>query len=340
MKNKSFVIEPSSICMHDYTLYFFDKTYNVLGKKNLENNEVTILGSIPDELFNFSYLVGKLVYWDESVILIPLRAKKMWIFHENSYSWTSIDLDNQNSNYKFSDVWVENNKLILFGFNDDMRILCFDLITKSYSVIFSDVESAWGRSIGITDNALYVVSKKRKMILEIKRSDFSWKIIETALGNREYVGIAWDGKTFWLAPNGGGFLEKWNLGEEPYQTDIYIRNACQIVACDKFSYVASYTPCDEVWVVDEGFKVGAIDCGFVQISYIGEEYIYWISHNGEIIIYDRLREKYDTYTIEITEDLFWKYAKRVADFTEKEMFSEPIIEDRFGLERLIGYVTK
>lgn len=61
-------------------LFLFANYFNMLFSIDLSNGEMDFLGGIPEEHIFSKGLTCKLVYIRERIIVVPLLAKKIWIY--------------------------------------------------------------------------------------------------------------------------------------------------------------------------------------------------------------------------------------------------------------------
>ena len=96
-------------------IYFMLEDYNLLCCCNLANEEVDVLGSIPEEAIDGKRLCGKILEWKEKLVLLPLNAKKIWIYDLSNRIWDSIEIDHPNIAFKFLEGLIYNDILYAFG---------------------------------------------------------------------------------------------------------------------------------------------------------------------------------------------------------------------------------
>ena len=159
------------------------------------------------------------MYWEEHIIIIPLMAKKIWIYSLKHRTWKGIAIDVcEMTNFRQAIIW--NNFLLLIG-GHYPAILKVDL--NSY-VIWKieapfdeqkriDVESNelyFRGDFVYKDNILYLASCRDNTVLIFHLDTQAYEWIEIGRRENRYSGIAWDGEYFWLAPRKNTSIVKWD----------------------------------------------------------------------------------------------------------------------------------
>lgn len=208
-------------------LFLFAKNLNILFSINIDNGSIKFYGSIPEEETFCKRLSCKLIHWKNKIIVVPLKAKKIWIYSLNNNTWKGISFDRYKlgaSKTNFRQAIVYKESLFLFG-GHYPAILKMELSTYKISYIKEPFyrytktrekqEELYFRGDFVCEkNIILLASCKNNSILKFDLETQAYKWIEIGGKSNKYSGIMWDGNNYWIAPRHDTPIVKWNGREE------------------------------------------------------------------------------------------------------------------------------
>lgn len=218
-------------------LFFVSSEVNLLCAMSVENQKIRFIDNCPEEIFSQSSLFGNVACYNNKLILAPLMAKNIWIYDFETSFWEPIKLNENiaNVSFKFFGMVPFRNQVFFLGhyFNG---IICVDIDDRSVHEIpinNIDNEKTDGLFLWdyvIRDKLCYIPSLKSNqvIILDLETKKIEYRRVGD--NNNRYVGITWDGSSFWLAPRRNGKYVRWdgdsnvtehNLPEEFNKDDYY-----------------------------------------------------------------------------------------------------------------------
>jgi len=206
----------------DDRIYFFAKDWNALYTANLEIGITEYIGSIPEENFRQKRLCAGIVYHKNCLILVPMTAKKIWIYNLKSRNWIGIERKYVTGNerhceifraaeYKDDIFFIGSNYPFIIRMNMDSYQL--EYFGEPYAFLDSakkDGECYFRSDFSINKNQLLVASCLNNYVLCFNLDTFEYQWYQVGGENFQYSGITWDGKNYWLSPRRGTPIVKWN----------------------------------------------------------------------------------------------------------------------------------
>lgn len=203
-------------------LFLFANNLNILFSINLSDGKLTFLSTIPEEHILSKGLTCKLVYIKEHIIIVPLLAKKIWIYALKRREWRSVVIEN----YKvygrgtyFRQAIKHNDSLFFIG-GHYPAILKMDLssckltyLKEPFINCVKSEESGELYSRGdfvYKGDKLYLASGRDNKVLVYHLDTQTYKWIEIGKKNNRYSGIMWDGNNYWISPRKNTSIVKWD----------------------------------------------------------------------------------------------------------------------------------
>lgn len=214
-------------------LFLFAKNLNILFSVNIDNGNIKFYGSMPEEGAFCKRLTCKLVYWEKNIIVVPLKAKKIWIYSLENMVWKGIAFDCCKlgiSETNFRQAIIYKNSLFLFG-GHYPAILKMELSTykisyikepfSQYPKVEKNPEELYFRGdLVCKKNIVYLASSKDNLILNFDLESQTYKWIEVGGKNNKYSGIMWDGNNYWISPRHDTPVVKWNGKDKAVEYEI------------------------------------------------------------------------------------------------------------------------
>ncbi len=203
-------------------LFFVDSRYNIIYKMDIEREVISIVGSIPEESLLSNRLVGSIVYVNGCLFFAPMNAKKLWKMKLSSNEWKGYEIRNIET-YPFDSFFqsiVFKNKLYLIGC-EYPAIVVLDLLTDEMEYVEAPYEhlqepkknnnDCYFRCDNVlVDNCLYLATCVSNEILKFNLDTYEFSFIRIGDDSNRFVGIAFDGNWFCLAPRKTGSIVFWN----------------------------------------------------------------------------------------------------------------------------------
>ncbi len=221
--NKRIAISAEDCVQVKDWLFFISKEINIICSLNMNNGEISIVDSIPEEDILNSRLGSKIINWRDYLVFAPMSAKKIWRYNLETKEWKGYERrhlgDGKTGDEMFQAV-LYHDAVFIIGSNYP-AIIRLDLQSEEltyfeepYKILEEkrkEYRDCYFRSDCVQiDNYIYLASALDNLVLrfDMQKLDFEWIRVGNE-GNR-YSGISWDGKDFWLAPRYNTPIVKWN----------------------------------------------------------------------------------------------------------------------------------
>ncbi len=206
----------------DLDLFFIDSRYNIIYKMNMKTGEVSVIGSIPQENVFSSRLSGKIVHSNGCLYFAPMNAKKIWSLDLNTNQWRSYELKSlgESSSNRFFQLITYKNKLFFIGC-EYPAIVILNLDTGGIEYFESPYLHLCERKKSVNDcyfrcdyvlldNMLYLASCVSNEILKFNLDTYGYEFLKIGDEKNRFVGIAFDGTCFCLAPRNNSPIIFWD----------------------------------------------------------------------------------------------------------------------------------
>lgn len=206
MNKIKLISEACTMIMNE--IFFVEKYFNIIFKINIKTKEINICGMIPEEDIWKERTIGDICTWGDKLIFAPSNANKIWIVDKQFCNWESIELDDENEQYKFYICATWENKLFLINYCYS-ELLCYDLITKEKMNVEWKCEKANAgkfSSYNIENNKIYFTSDNTSNIFVLDMKERSIETIVVNTNIRGFHGISVDQSGFWLISSISGEL--------------------------------------------------------------------------------------------------------------------------------------
>lgn len=221
MKNKTKIFMEDVILVKN-RVWFFSRYWNGLYTADLKSGETAFVAAMPEEGSMAGRLCAGIMYYNGKLILVPMAAKKIWVYDLRENSWKGLErtcLGDKASRMQMFRAVAYKNKFFLIGSNYP-AIIRMDPDTyeleywkEPYDFLISakyEMESYFRADFALVGNRLFLASclKPFVLCLNLDTFDFTW----FKVGERDfrYSGIAWDGEFFWLSPRTRTPIVKWD----------------------------------------------------------------------------------------------------------------------------------
>lgn len=206
----------------DERLFLFASHFNMLFSINLLNEELTFLGGIPEESVFSKGLTCNLIYIKEHIIIVPLLAKKIWVYSLESREWKSVDIEKcrvYGRGTYFRHAIQHKNSLFFIG-GHYPAIVKMDLPScrltylKEPFLRYTESEESgelyFRGDFVYKEDTLYLASGRDNAVLIYNLDTQTYKWLEIGKKENRYSGIMWDGKHYWLSPRKNTSIIKWD----------------------------------------------------------------------------------------------------------------------------------
>ncbi|MCI8292073.1 MAG: hypothetical protein HFH53_00860 [Hespellia sp.] len=204
-------------------IYFFSKYWNALYVVDLKTKTTELVSTMPEEKIWSRRLCAGIVYYNKKLILVPMLAKKIWVFDLESNQWLGIKRAFVTNEEVFhGEIFraiVYQERLFLVGSNYpaiirmDLNTYELEYLTEPYTFLrhLKIRNECYFRSdFCLNENRLLIASCVSNHVLSVNLDTFQFQWYE--VGEKEfcYSGIAWDGENYWLSPRAGTPIIKWD----------------------------------------------------------------------------------------------------------------------------------
>ncbi len=203
-------------------VYFFSRDWNGLYIADLKTKETKLIGIMPEENVLSKRLCVGITYYNEKLILIPMRAKKIWIYDLINGQWKGLKrkyiADGNSQNEIFRAVKYKDS-LFLIGSNYpaiiqmDLNTYKLRYLTEPYDFlkpIKKEEECYFRCDFLLENNQIILASCLTNFVLRVNLDTFDFMWYEVGEKNFRYSGISYDGENYWLSPRKGTSIVKWD----------------------------------------------------------------------------------------------------------------------------------
>lgn len=228
MKEKKInIVAEDCIRIGDY-LYMIALDYNAVFRVKIDNGNVELITSIPEE-DRFSRRLGaKILLWGDELIFSPMNAKKIWRYNINTQQWKSHErkkIDDWKGSELMFQAVLYNDKVFFVGTtypaiimlnlkNDEMKYIEEPYL--EYKELAEYHKDVFFRTDAVkVENKVYMASCLKNEIFEFNLDTFDYRYIEVGDESFTFSGIDYDGSNFYISPRRKGPLLIWD-GQEKY----------------------------------------------------------------------------------------------------------------------------
>lgn len=202
--------------------YFVSKDMNIIYSIDEITKDVKYEGCFEDEPIDAVRLCARILTHNDALIFVPMNAPNVSIFNLNDKSWKYVKVrDIEKYNYdRFFSAEIYEDKLFLIGstYPSIMVVNLSDLSAEYISEMYIPLYELLPRfkdcfvraGVAKVNNTLYISSCLNNQVLIFNMDDYQWEKVEVGEKGNRYVGIAYDGSDFWLAPRRQGNIVRWN----------------------------------------------------------------------------------------------------------------------------------
>lgn len=198
--------------------WFVANGFNALCMMNLQTEKSEIVAKMPDD----SPAERIAQYFDllrveDKIIMLPFRSSEICEYDIHKHTFQKTPLPDPAA-YNF-DRMVPYKKSLFMKPKEYPAILQYDLETgsckyhrKALQEFRKSIQGkdmfAWGTSV--RDNLLLMASSIVNKVLEFNMDTGTSKVLTVGSTGMNYMGMAFDGMDYWLIPNEGKAIVRWN----------------------------------------------------------------------------------------------------------------------------------
>lgn len=203
-------------------LFLFANNLNILFSVSLSDGKLEFLGSIPEESVLSKGLTCKLVYIKEHIIVVPLLAKKIWIYSLKTREWRFVVIEEcrgygrgtyfrQAIQYKDSLFFIGGHYPAIVKMDlPSCKLTYFKAPFQRHNKCEEPDELYFRGDFVYKENTVYLASGRDNTVLMYHLDTQTYKWIEIGKKENRYSGIMWDGKNYWLSPRKNTSIVKWD----------------------------------------------------------------------------------------------------------------------------------
>lgn len=322
----NYLIQTECVAKRGDYFYLIGREMNVMFIADTKLKSYRIVFNMPDEnkakerLFVGNYIEN------DTMILVPYNAEKVWLYDFILFEWTGIDISkyvDTEAEAKFVGGAINNGKAFLFGY-EYKGILVIDLVTREVMELFDDNDrgdySFWGLSTVTMDDKIYVASRTSNELICIDTKKVSYSKIQiekSVTDNITNDGVACCNNNIYIMPNHGKHFYKYSFRNEieimnmddfydtnkSYFNGIAVSPKCAIFfSHEKKSYVHSFRDISESRILDEEIRYAIYD---ENIGFI-------VCKPGKLCIYDENMYLVKEMELLVSKSIHQKYINAVS----------------------------
>lgn len=211
-------------------LWFVSQDCTALFTLDLRNNTIQNIHALPGENIDDLNQYCSLVKINNKLIIAPACASNIieYDIHTDTFKTTALcELANymkqyRLKNFKFSDIITYKSYAFFIGYGYP-AIVRYDSVSGNcdyYTDWFEEIKQyiskpddfllGSGCISNTKDNVVFLPFLQKNIILEFDMNTGTSKIHFVGNEKNRYVGIASDGKDYWIIPYGNGSITRWN----------------------------------------------------------------------------------------------------------------------------------
>jgi hypothetical protein len=195
-------LDAETVCIDGDDIYLFAQTMNLLYRYNLKAKKTKLLGTVPGRKIQEQKLFGKILKYEEKVILIPFQEEDVWIFDLLHEDWKRIELEkteNKNKQY-FYQAFLHNGVVHMIGCYYP-AIVRLDLTTMDVSYdrrVFDEIKKIPSKHDEIYFRTEYIRKNNEILmgccnvnrILKYNLDSHEYQLIEIGKNDDDFEGIS------------------------------------------------------------------------------------------------------------------------------------------------------
>jgi len=225
IQNVNFMANPFSF--YDYAIYndelwFVSYVASLLFKINLKTMELSY-EQVENVKVNSFQQLGGVVQAENKIIIYPFKGDSFVEFDLEKKKQVirmlpDVEKINDLGTLKFPHA-IKFKKYIFFcGYNYPV-IVKYDILTEKYKYFTEwaeEIEKILGKykiyilDYCVKENSIFFVIYQTNLIVEFDMEKEQTKIYKISDNSRKYLGIEFDGESFWITPSYGSTIIKWN----------------------------------------------------------------------------------------------------------------------------------
>lgn len=201
-------------------IYFFSKEWNALYTADLKSGEIKFIDKMPEENVMAGRLCAGIMHYNEKLVLVPMTAKKIWIYDLKKSSWQSLTRRKMVEGnggqemfraveYKGDLFFIGSNYPAIIRMNPDYEL---EYWISPYAFLKSVPPNGcyFRADFALVENYLFLASCQNPFVLrlDLDMMEFAW--FRVGEDDFRYSGITWDGESFWLSPRTATPIIKWD----------------------------------------------------------------------------------------------------------------------------------
>lgn len=342
-------ITTESIAIYDDKLYAVGRELSIVFVVDLKTNSTRILPQIPDEDSFQDRLFNGICVNSNYIVLIPYNAKKIWVYHFESNSWSPIEIRDYVSpekEGKYVGGYLNNSIILLFGYKKN-GILYVDISTGKTRELKNgeiDKESFWGQNYVVRGEYLYLAPLRKNTLIRLSTDDWSVeKYNHLSISDGETnsnCGIVDGEEDFYIIKHHGNKIYRWRpeiLETSEIEIDEYFTdNKPHYNGATYFDRkLFFYSPVGNSYLfeLDDNSRSALYEHETYYSKY-DKEYGLFVCYKGFINRFDKSMNVKDTYHTRIDENTFITHTKSAR--IDSKLLKE---NDIVGLKEFLGVIA-
>lgn len=194
---------------------------NLMYKVDIENDNLVLLGSIPNENQDAGRLCSEILKYENEIVFLPMNARKINIYDICKKKWRCIEIEEIEDIYldKFFTGVIDGDYLYMIGskYPAIVKVNMRDgnaikYIKRPYEIMNHEKDDCFiRRDIAVVAGKVYMASCVNNYVFELDLKNEDVKQYDICDASKSFSGIAYDGKYFWLSSRTNLEIYRWNL---------------------------------------------------------------------------------------------------------------------------------
>lgn len=200
-------------------LYVFPDEMNALCKIRMEDGQIELIDSIPDESINKVGLVSWLEYYRGKLVLVPCSARCLWMYDLETGTWEKLEIENENQDWKFSSSVVYNDTLYMFPnwykyiVRVDLKqgtVKYYDDIYRDYKELEVHEQCIFRPDYVLVGSRIILLNPITNLILDFNLDSEAYQWTYVGDESQPYNSVAYDGEGYYFVPQCGASIGRWD----------------------------------------------------------------------------------------------------------------------------------
>lgn len=199
---KNIYLPNDGMYLEEGIAWFVGSQDNIIYCMDISTMQVTPIASLPNNSPNMFRLNPKCIKYDNIIICLPDRGKKIYIYNIENKTFEEVSVKNP-SDVRISifDTWIDEKILwcISYGMNQILELNLETLNIDGYYKIFDTNDDMVGYSSSKVGNIIHCTSRTSSIVAAFDTISKEIRYYKLSINDNGLNTIVFDGKDFWLS---------------------------------------------------------------------------------------------------------------------------------------------